>query len=262
MGAGGGGEHQVHALHGLVALLVGGDGTPGGHHGLPVVVAAQGDGDGAPRLVKEGGRQPAHLSVADDQGLAALQAAQMGGQPVHGGPGRRPGHPDEAHSGLDLLAGGGGVAEQGLQHTVRRPRLTGGGGSRLHLGNDLILAPDLGAQAAGHLHQVAGRLLPRPGDKGSLKGGVIHPGGGAQQPPRVGQGPLRAGQIELGAVAGGQQHAALHPFPAVQTAVQLQHLIAGEGQPLPQVNGSLVPVQAGHNEIHVGSPFFTSTTEK
>ena len=193
MGTGGGGEYQVHALHGLIPLLVRGDGAPGGHHGLPVVVAAQSHGDGTSRLVEEGGRQPPHLSVADDQGLPALQAPQMGFQPVHGGPGRRPGHPNETNLRLNLLTGGGGVAEQGLQHPVRRARLTGGLNGALHLGDDLIFPPDLGAQAASHLHQVAGRLLPRPGDKSGLKGAVLHPRLGAQQPSRVGHGPLPAG---------------------------------------------------------------------
>ena len=262
VGAGGGGEYQIHPLHRFITGLVGGDGAAGGYHRLPVVVAAQRHRDGAPRLVKEGGGQTAHLPIADDQGLSAFQAAQMGAQLVHRRPGCRTGHADEAHLGFNLLTGGGGIAEQGLQHSVRCARLPGGLNCPLHLGDDLILPPDLGAQAASHLHQVAGRLLPRPGDKGGLKGAVLHPRLIAQQPPGVGQRPLPAGQVQLGAVAGGQQHAARHPFPAGQAAVQLQHLVAGKGQLFPQVDGGAVPVQAGHNELHACPPFFTSTTEK
>ena len=262
MRAGGGGEHQIHPAHGGIALLIGGDRTPGRHHGLPVMVAAQGDGDGAPRLVEQRSGQPSHLPIANDHSPFSGEATQRLVQPVHRRPGRRPGHPDKPYTGLDLLTGGGGVAEQRLQHPVRRARLPGGGGGGLHLRDNLVLPPDLGAQPPRHLHQVTGGLLSAPGDKSVGKGGVRHPGNGTQQPPRVRLRPRLTGQVELGAVAGGQQDAALHPLPAPQAAVQLQHTAAGEGQALPQVDGGLVPVQAGHNQIHACSPFLTSTTEK
>ena len=262
VGAGGGGEEQVHPLHGGVALLIGGHGAPGGHHGLPVAVGAQGDGDGAPQPVEQSGGQAAHLPVADDQGPLALQAPCVPRQPLHRALGRGAGHSGEGHLGLDLLACGGGVAEQDLQHPVRRAGLPGGGRRPLHLGEDLILPPDLGAQAAGHLHQVPGGLLPRAGDEGPGEGGVGQPRRRAQQRPRLRLRPGGAGEVELRAVAGGQEHAALHPLRRPEQPVQLHHPAPGEGEGFPQTDGGLPPVQAGHTDVQASSPFFTSTTEK
>ena len=119
----------------------------------------------------------------------------------------------------------------------RRCQLPRQGHGSFDLGEDLILSQDLGAQSAGHFHQMAGTVDSPPGDEGMVKRAGGNPGGLAKQHPGIEILSLAQGEVDFRAVAGGQHHGS----PAAQfhhTAVQLRGGGLGKAQLFAQFNGA------------------------
>ena len=180
-----------------------------------MAVGAQGHRHGAPRLPELGG-EPPHLPVADDQRpLAGRPPGLPPGGPPPPGPPRRGTRRSRAPC-SGALSRPTPQCGRGSPARCRRSPPAGRWSEPPDLGEDLILPPDPGAQAGGHLKEVASRLLPRQGPEGAVKEGALHPRGLAQELGAGGQFPL-PGAVELGAVAGGEEDAA----PDAGTAGQL-----------------------------------------
>ena len=150
------------------------------------------------------------------------------------------------------------MAKQGRQHRIGGPGLQGRVQGRADLGDDLILAEDLGVEAAGHLGQMPGGVQAGAGLKVGPQLLLADPGHPAQEPPG---GLAVAGQIELRPVAGGEQHAAGDAGLVPQMVQGPPEPLAGEGQLLPEGQGRAVAVQAGHGQAHF-HPSLAMTREK
>ena len=216
-----------------------------GDHRFPVAVGPQGHLDLGPGFLQNLRRQTAHLAVADDQHPLVFKALQFPLQNfpapgAHGGDA-----PGQMHFRLGPLARGDGVAEQGRKTRVQGAAVLTALHGKAHLGDDLIFPQNLGVEAAGHFHQVQGRILPHPGGE---KGGQFllrSLGTPAQQLPGASLG--GAADVKLRPVAGGEQHAALYPRLPGEPVQKRLRLIFRKGQGLPQGHPRPVAVQAGHH---------------
>ena len=258
VGAGGGADHhiavrqQLHAAAIVDALAA----HRNLHHAAAVL--ADGDGDMGPGLPQGLGGQLAHFAVADDETAAARKVVALAPElfqtVVHGagvGGGR-------LHAGFDLFGGGDGHTEQDFQHRVRMEGRPGLVQRLLDLGENLVLAKNLGAQTAGHTEQVGhGLLAPaaaepvavllssRPGD---LTDAV------AQRRLHIGA----AVDPQLGPVAGGQQNDAQDARQGGGLLHQGRLHLGGEGEFLADLHGGRRMVNADHLDIHWSiSPFFS-----
>ena len=113
-------------------------------------------------------------------------------------------------------------------------------------------------EAAGHLHQVPGGIQAGAGFKIGPQLLLADAGHPAEKPP----GRLAvAGQVQLRAVAGGEQHAAGDAGLLLEARQRPAQSLAGEGQLLPEGQGRAVAVQAGHGQAHF-HPSLAMTSEK
>ena len=105
-------------------------------------------------------------------------------------------------------------------------------------------------EAAGHLHEVARRVQAGAGFKIRLERPFVGLGAPAEEPPRrLGF----AGEVNFRAVAGGQEHRALHPRLLLEPLQHCMHALPGKGQLFPEGEGRAVAVQAGHHKAHFPS---------
>lgn len=181
-----------------------------------MAVGPQGNAYPAARLPQQCGSQTAHLSVSDHQGGPSLQCSQMLPQNLHSPVGRRGRHAAEPPARLGGLAAGGSSAEECLQHAVGAASFPRQGHGSFDLGEDLILSQDLGAQSAGHFHQMAGTVDSPPGDEGMVKRAGGNPGGLAKQHPGIEILSLAQGEVDFRAVAGGQHHGSRQPSSTIR----------------------------------------------
>src|SRR5690606_39024130 len=214
-----------------------------------------------------GDQQPLHLRLGEvprDQfdGLAGADQEHGGivrsGEAVqrqaHGGGGDR--HRVDADPGVGArtLGRGEGLLEQAVELAAQGAGAARRGPGLLHLAEDLRFAQHQRVEAGGDPEQVADRLgvlVPvEIGAQVAAQAGVVGRVGG--QPGSQRAAVVLGGRVQLGAVAGRQQHHLMYPRQLAQRRQGRRQRVFGKGHPFAQFDRRGLVVEADGDERHRG----------
>ena len=206
-------------------------------------------------------RQLGHLAGADDEHRRVAQVADDLARQAE----RRVADRHRALGQLGLaphaLAGGERGVEQAVEERAGRVQIGRGRVGLLHLAEDLRLADDERIEPGGDPEQVAGGV-------GFAAGVDVRPqivgrhGAGRRQEAGhrlVAVLEAVAGRVELGPVAGREQHHFAERRIAGQRRHRLAEIAGGERQPLAQVDGRGVMADAEDQESHQSKAWLVGT---
>ena len=212
-----------------------------------MLILAQGHTYRKALFQQPGAHQAADFPVADDQHIVGSIRSVF--QDLQRFGGNRCFRAGEAQGGFDLFGGGDGGAEKHFQQRVGAMLLPGQGDGIFHLGDDLILSPDLGESAAAQKAQMVKALFAPAHFVKALTVFKRQIGRLAEQGKGIGGEAFPAGKVDLGAVAGGKQNCPFHHLHVEQGLEDLLLAAFGQGKPLADVDTGHGMVDAGHGNI-------------
>ena len=201
-------------------------------------------------LAQVAGHQFDGFAGAHQQHLGLGEVGEDTAGQAHGGEGHR--HRAGADLGVSAHPFGHreGFLEQALQGSFHRIRLLGVGVGLLDLPQDLRLPEHQGVEAAGHPHQVPHRflvLVPVDGGEHLARLQRVEP---LQPVQHLLPLPLLQAAIELGAVAGGDDHRLADARLLHQLTQGAIDAVRAKGDPLPQGDTGGVVVDSEGKQTH------------